>query len=215
MVVLLVVPNPRRFLWILFIFSFQFQDPSVRLLYGHAGSEGLMITLPAMLGMLFLAVFVGSGGLRQAGASFRWLGPVGTAVYGVARNISGLAGAQRRAFRGDWQPYWFNWKCTWSIARIELRAIRRRSLKLTINLLYAALAIQSVVYFFEIAFNISYISLIDGLVKAGDSDAVRPGGTLGTNPFSFTDFVLPIMFICLRTSFQCASPGHNCAGTAS
>jgi len=194
MVVLLVVPNPRRFLWILFIFSFQFQAPSVRLLYGHAGSEGLMITLPAMLGMLFLAVFIGSGGLRQAGASFRWLGPVGTPFIALlAISVISLAHSDEHfvgigALLVQLEVY--------LVYPLALNCVRsEEDLKLTINLLYAALAIQSVVYFFEIAFNISYISLIDGLVKAGDSDAVRPGGTLGTNPFSFTDFVLPIMFI--------------------
>jgi len=77
LIIVLMVSDPQRLLWILFISSFQLQDPSVRLLYGHAGSSGILITLPTMLGVLYVIVATLSGRLNGNGPNFRWLGPVG------------------------------------------------------------------------------------------------------------------------------------------
>ena len=201
--VLLVIPAPRRFLWILFILSFQLQDPSVRLLYGHAGSDGILVTLPAILGGLYLLIFAGSGGLR--GARFQWLGPVGLPFIALfAISVVSLFHSDER-FLGvtnllvQVQVYF--------VYLLALNCVRsEQDLELSLKVLYAALAIQCAVYFFEWVFNISYISITSGIVRPIGPYPVRPGGTLGTNPFSFTNFALPIMFILFATILPARTP---------
>jgi O-antigen ligase len=193
-IIVRVVSDPQRLLWILFISSFQLQDPSVRLLYGHAGSYGILITLPTMLGVLYVIVSTLSGRLGSNGSNFRWLGPVGLPWAALmALSVVSLLHSEER-FLGisnvlvQLQVYF--------VYVLALNCVRSEDeLKLSLKVLYAALIIQCAIYFVEIALNISYISLTSGVVKSAGSDPVRPGGTLGTNPFSFTNFALPILFI--------------------
>jgi O-antigen ligase len=205
LLVLLVIPAPRRFLWILFILSFQLQDPSVRLLYGHAGSDGILVTLPAILGALYLLILAGSGGLR-GNSRFQWLGPVGLPFIALlAISVVSLLHSDER-FLGvtnllvQVQVYF--------VYLLALNSVRsEQDLELSLKVLYVALAIQCAVYFFEWAFNISYISITEGVVRPVGPYPVRPGGTLGTNPFSFTNFALPIMFVLFATILPVRPPG--------
>lgn len=206
LVVLLVVPDPRRLLWIFFIFSFQLQEPSVRLLYGHAGSDGILITLPAMLGALYLLVAVASGRMSSYRSAFKWIGPVGIPLITLlGLSVVSLAHSEER-FLGisniavQLQVYF--------VYLLALNGVRsEEEFELTLKVLYAALAIQCLIYFAEIALNITYISLTSGVVKATGPYPARPGGTLGTNPFSFTNFALPILFILFATIIPVHRPG--------
>jgi len=159
-----------------------------------------------MLGFLYFLIFVASREQPKRELAFKWLGPVGlpfVALLGISV-VSLLNSAEH--FLGisnvlvQLQVY--------LVYLLALNCVRsEEDLMLTLKVLYTVLAVQCAVYFFEVAFQIPYVSLTDGIMWAPGPDPVRPGGTLGTNPFSFTDFTLPILFILFANIVSMRAPG--------
>jgi O-antigen ligase len=195
--VVAILPNRRHLLWLAFVFSFQFTDPNLRLLYGHAGSDGLVFTMPFLLGVCVIAGALATGAFRNR--PIRWCGPFGLPIallFGVLILASVASSEHFTNF-------------TQIVMQLEFYVLYLVGLNLVINeeglrtalkVLFVVLTIQCLVYYAETALNIAYVSLIE--VRIRDDGMTRPGGTIGPNPFAFDDFILPILLI-LVADFMC------------
>jgi O-antigen ligase len=192
-----VLPNRLRLLWLAFVFSFQLLDPNLRLLYGHAGSEGLLFTMPFLLGLCILGGSWAAGLFRER--PFRWGGPLAVPIallFAVMALSSGTSSEHFANLVEILMQAEF-----YLLYLIGLNLVRNEEdLRRVLRILFITLALQCLIYYAESALRIKYISIVDGLV-AGD-DIIRPGGTLGPNPFCFANFILPIVLI-LVADFMC------------
>jgi len=191
----LVLPFRQRFLWGLFIFSFQLLDPAVRLFYGRAGTDGLMITATFMVGAVLVSVMLLSGNFGGPDR-IRWGGALALPVLSllVIAIFSTLQSEERFAglisIATALEQYF--------IFLIGVNCVRtERHLSRTLTALFLVLGTQCLVYYYECVVHVSYISITGETFGRGEGILERPGGTVGHNPFSFTNFILPLIFIVI------------------
>jgi O-antigen ligase len=191
------LPNRLRFLWLAFVLSFQFLDPNLRVLYGHAGSDGLVFFLPFLLGLFILVISLASGVFPYQ--QFRWGGPFAVPIamlFGISV-LSSIPSAEHFTnlieITAQLQLY--------VLYLIGLNAVLdEKHLRRVLTVLFMTLALQCLICYGESALKLKYISIMGEYVY-GD-EITRPGGTLGPNPFYLADFLTPIALI-LTADFMC------------
>jgi O-antigen ligase len=196
LVVLAVVQRRREILWIALVLSLQF-NISLRAFYGHAGSAGLEFPLSAMAGFLFLGWLFVSGEFRRL-SPVRWGGPLVLPIAAVfVTSIMSMAGSTEH-FIGL-TAFWAQVQLL-LIYLLVLNCVRTEDqLRSTLKLLFFVLAVQCVVYYIESIFQVTFI--LTGETRAAGQLA-RPGGTVGTTPSGFTDFILPLLLVATALFFR-------------
>ncbi len=189
--VLVMVRNRERLLWSIFILSFQF-DVYLRLLFGHAGSTGLAISLTLVVASMLVVFYLVTGRMREVAPIYwgeRYSIPIAvlfaTAMLSLVFSNEQFVGA---VYLFDHAQYYLFFLIALNFVRTEER------LNLTIALLLISLAIQSIVYYIQSALGITF-TLTGSVIGAGEIP--RPGGTVSTTPAGFASFILPLIFIGL------------------
>ncbi len=193
-----VASNRQRFLFGAFLFSMQ-ADVSLRIMYGHAGSAGLVFPAPVLLGVLLTAYEIGTGRLKRK--DIIWFGraklPIlllfATTVLAIIPSNEHFVGVARLLF--ELQLFFVYW--------LALNFIRTRAdLKFVMIMLFAALFVQAVVYVIQSQLGISF-NMVGRVVSEGQLP--RPGGTVAANPAGYASFIIPPLMIAmacyLRRSF--------------
>lgn len=181
--------NHESFLWGLLLFSLQF-DVSIRLMYGHAGSDGLVFPLPAMVAVGFL-VFASSTAKIKQWRPLSWGGPLGWAIAAVLSTMLAATAVSAEKFLGvcalvvQLELYLIFW--------LVLNGVKtEKRFRQVVAFLLLNLAIQSAIYYLQSGLGITF-SLTGSSREAGELP--RPGGTVATGPHGFANFILPPLLI--------------------
>jgi len=203
--ILLALPNRKQFAWVALILSFQFLDPAVRLFYGYSGTGGFLLTLSFLIGLCVLIVYAASGSLSK-GRGVQWGGPLGlpiallfaTSAISILHGNEIALGANQMLIQVEMYLLYF----------LALNCVRSEAdIRLTMKWLFVMLAMQSIIYYAESYLGIFYISPLGDIVRAGDGDITRPGGTISQGPFGFSNFILMIMFLLMAEFMPNRPPG--------
>jgi putative inorganic carbon (hco3(-)) transporter len=186
-----VFPQPDQLVWSVFILSFQ-ADVYLRLFYGRAGTRGLPIAFPVVLGCLFLVSRLVSPRRRQRHQRFIWGGRLAFPIAAfLGMSLLTLPGSSER-FVGvaqllvEAQLYF--------VYLLALNSIQsEEQIERTLKLLLITLAMQSFIYYVESAMRVTFT--LTGEVIPETGVVPRPGGTVATNPAGFASFILPPLLI--------------------
>lgn len=188
----LVFPQPHVFVWSAFVLSFQ-ADVYLRLFYGRAGTRGLPIALLVVVGGIAAAAYKISG-TREPGRGISWGGRLALPIaLFFATSLLALPSSSER-FVGMVQllveaQLFFVYLLALNMVRSEQDFDR------TVKLLLVPLAMQSLVYFVESAFRVTFTLTGEVIPEVGV--VPRPGGTVATNPAGFASFMLPLVLIAM------------------
>lgn len=192
MTLALVFPHPDQLVWSVFVLSFQ-ADVYLRLFYGRAGTRGLPIALLAVVGCIAVGAYIVSGN-RHRLRPFQWGGrlalPIaaflGTSLLALPSSTERFVGLAQLLVEA--QLYF--------VYLLALNTVRsEEQFERTVKLLLVPLVMQSIVYFFESAFRVTYTLTGEVIPEVGV--VPRPGGTVATNPAGFASFILPLVLIAV------------------
>lgn len=187
----LATKNRQRFFWVLFIMSLQIYV-SFRLLYGHAGSGGFEFPLAFVCGVILLGYYISTGyfsGKNNFIFGGYFLTPIlllfGTTFASLLFTSERFVGLVN--LWGLLQYYMFY--------LIGLNCIRsKKQLDKVLSLLIIVLVLQSIVYFAQAMFGITFT--LTGDVRE-NFVGVRAGGTVGANSAIFATFIAPLVMIVI------------------
>jgi O-antigen ligase len=184
---ILVVPQKKSVLTVIFILSFQV-DIYLRFLYGRSGAnDGLALPFVVATGIVLSGWYYFAGQMR----GFTWGGSMRRPIMAFLIIVAVSAIASRERFVGLCTfvyviEYYFLYWMAFNIVRSE--ADFRR----VVHLILGILAIQAIVYFAQSAMGITFDFLGNTIEKG---EVARPGGTVSSNPAGFVSFIVPALMM--------------------
>jgi O-antigen ligase len=187
--VLLIAHDKERLLWTVLVLGLQF-DVSVRLMYGHAGSPGFTFPLPVVVALALAIVYLLSGRFTHL-RTIQFGGRLGLPIAALFLTSAFSLAVSSEQFVG--LTTLLTLFELYLIYLLALNGIRSQAqLERTLKLLFLILALQSVIYYLQSALGVTF-SFIGQTRSAGDLP--RPGGTVGTTPSGFSNFIVPLLLI--------------------
>ncbi len=184
---ILVVPQKKKVLTVIFILSFQI-DIYLRFLYGRSGAnDGLALPFVVATGALLSGWYYFAGQMR----GFSWGGSMRRPIIAFLLIVAVSAIASREHFVGLCTliyviEYYFLYWLAFNIVRTETDFRR------VVHLILAILGIQAIVYFAQSALGITFDFLGNTIEKG---EVARPGGTVSSNPAGFVSFIVPALMM--------------------
>lgn len=187
--VLIFINDRKRFLWALFVLSFQIMV-SFRILHGHAESSGLVFPLVFITGLMLVTWYWLSGEIKRI-RPIRLGGPLAIPISLIfATSMFSLIFTSEQ-FVG--LIALFTLLQFYFIYLIGLNLVASMSqFDRIVNLLIIVLTLQSVLLVVQALLGFTF-TLTGETFERG----VRAGGTVGTNSAAFAGFILPILFIAI------------------
>ncbi len=187
----LVIKNRERFFWGLFIMSLQI-FVSFRLFYGHAGSGGFVFPLAFISGVMLLGYYFMSGVFPKKKV-FLLGGDLSVPILLVfAGTIISLLFTTER---------FVGLVSLWSLMQyylfylIGMNCVQsKKHLDSILSLLIVVLVMQSMVYFSQALFGVTFT--LTGEVTE-NFVGVRAGGTVGANSAIFAAFIAPLVMLVI------------------
>lgn len=199
-VIILALPDKQRLLSSIFILSLQV-EVYLRLLYGHAQSEGLAIPMVVLTGAILFGWYAVTGHLRafSSGGSMRLpiIALMVTTMFSILASSEQFIGL---TFFFYLLEYYFLYWLTYNMVRSE------EDFRRIVGLLLVVMAMQSVIYYIQSGLGVTF-DLMGQTWEEGDIS--RPGGTVSTNPAGFASFIMPPLFMAIAIGIVKARVWHK------